>query len=72
MDDLIERPLIVYYAIGLDYGYEGKTPPLTLARDKETADAIVEIMAQNHGTKTYCVPVSMWPSVRPASTQEPG
>lgn len=52
------------WAIGLDYGCEGKTSPLTLCETEEEAKAICKAMSSANGTGTYCVEVPFFPGSR--------
>lgn len=51
------------YAIGLDYGSEGKSLPLTLVEDPDLAESIRSIISRAHGTSTFCVEVPLWPEL---------
>ena len=59
------------WALGLDYGYEGKTAPLALFKSKMEAEAVRDLMAASHGTGTYLVEVAYWPYVSPPPPSKP-
>lgn len=52
------------WVVGIDYGYEGKSAPLTWCESEEAANGIAKAMSEGGYSTAYVAKVPQFPEVR--------